>query len=93
MSKLNIVKSKRFDKDVRIAIKRGYDINLLWYVVDMLSNKQVLPLKYRDHKLVGAYDGYRECHIKPNWLLIYKINDKEIKLLLFATGTHSDLFK
>ena len=58
----------------------------------MLRNEQELPEKYHVHLLVGDYEGYRECHIEPDWLLIYKINENILQLTIFRTGTHSDLF-
>ena len=85
--------SNEFKKDYKIAKRRGLNIKLLNEVVEMLANKEELPLKYRDHSLNGKYKGYRECHIQPNWLLIYQKNDKELVLTLVRTGTHSDLLE
>lgn len=92
MNKLTIIKSKRFDHDVRLAKKRGLDLSLLWNVVEKLASCQQLEPKYRDHKLLGTKGNFRECHIRPNWLLIYRIEKGQLELYLFATGTHSDLF-
>ncbi len=61
-------------------------------VLDLLCERQQLPPKYRNHTLTGNYEGHRECHITPDWLLIYKIEDDELLLSLTRTGTHSDLF-
>ena len=85
--------SARFKKDYKTIKKRGYDIRLLEDVLDMLRSEQPLPPKYRDHALVGDYKGHRECHITPDWLLIYKIKNNELTLELTRTGTHSDLFR
>lgn len=72
--------------------KRGLDIRLLDNVIDMLRQGQILDIKYRDHALIGNYEGYRECHIKPDWLLIYYIENDILTLTLADTGSHSDLF-
>ena len=72
--------------------KRGLDIRLLDNVIDMLRQGQTLDIKYRDHALTWNYEGYRECHIKPDWLLIYYIENDILTLTLSDTGSHSDLF-
>ncbi len=87
-----IVVSNKFKKDLKLAGKRGCNLELLNKVVSQLANGETLPEKYKDHNLSGDYAGYRECHIQPDWLLVYKIIDDELLLLLFRTGTHSDLF-
>ena len=92
MSKLRIVPSQKFNRDVKLAIKRGYNIQLLDAVVEMIAEQQLLPPKYKDHKLIGNYSGCRECHITPDWLLIYEISNEELILYLTRTGTHSNLF-
>lgn len=89
---LEIVASNRFRKDLKLAIKRGCKMELLQAVVDQLTTGQQLAEKYRDHPLSGDYSGFRECHITPDWLLIYQAREKELILLLFRTGSHSDLF-
>ncbi len=89
---LEIVLSNRFKKDLKLAKKRGYNLERLDDIVNKLQNQEPLPEKNRDHSLSGDYIGFRECHIQPNWLLIYRIDDEELILLLFRTGTHSDLF-
>ena len=89
---LEIVASNRFNKDLRLAKKRGCDLKRLQTVVDMLANEEVLPEKYRDHMLTGNYHEFRECHIEPDWLLVYRVNKTELMLFLFRTGTHSDIF-
>lgn len=91
MSKYRIVPSAKFKKDLRLAEKRGYDMALLGQVVDILAQGGTLPQKYRDHPLVGDYKGCRECHIAPNWLLVYEIVERDLYLYLTRTGTHSDL--
>ena len=90
--KYEIKLSTRFKKDYKLIQKRGNDINLLKKVVAILANGEQLPEKYSDHALTGNYKGYRECHIEPDWLLIYKIEKELLVLGLTRTGTHSDLF-
>lgn len=89
---LDIRYSTRFKKDYKAIIRRGYNPQLLQDVVTILSNEQLLPPKYKDHNLSGNYEGHRECHITPDWLLIYKIEQDILTLTLTRTGTHSDLF-
>lgn len=89
---LKIVLSNRFKKDLRQAKKRGFKLEKLTAVVNMLARQEPLPEKYRDHNLSGEYHNFRECHVEPDWLLIYRIENKELELFLFRTGTHSDLF-
>lgn len=89
---LNILLSRQFKRDLKSARKRGFDLTELSPIVNMLAEQKTLAPKYRDHKLSGNYDGFRECHIKPDWLLIYRIDEDELELFLFRTGTHSDLF-
>ena len=84
--------STKFQKDLKKVQKRGYDISLLTTVLYILANGESLPQKYKDHNLSGNYKGCRECHITPDWLLIYEILDDELILYLTRTGTHSDLF-
>lgn len=90
---LEVVLSNRFKKDLKLAKKRGCNIELLKEVVDTLAREQKPDDKYRDHELSGDYRGFRECHIEPDWLLIYRIDKNTIELFLFRTGTHSDLFR
>jgi len=89
---LTIRYSTKFKKDYKLVKKRGYDIMLLAEVLDMLCSGQPLPSKYREHNLMGNYEGCRECHITPDWLLIYELAADELILYLTRTGTHSDLF-
>lgn len=89
---LSIVISNQFKKDLKLAKKRGLKINHLKEVIDTLANREPLNKKYRDHNLSGEYSGFRECHIEPDWLLIYRVENRELELFLFRTGSHSDLF-
>ena len=79
-------------KDYKRIVKRGYDMRLLEKVIELLANQKPLPEKNRDHQLSGDYAGCRECHITPDWLLIYEVADEELILYLTRTGSHSDLF-
>ena len=90
--KYGIIATSLFKKDIKLAKKRGYDISLLTCVVDTLAYGLPLSEKYKYHKLVGNYKGCRECHITPDWLLIYEISKNDLILYLTRTGTHSDLF-
>ena len=89
---LELITTTAFRKDLKLAKKRGYDLSLIEVVLDMLLEEQILPERYKDHALVGNYTGFRECHILPDWLLIYSINKSELILTASRTGTHSDLF-
>lgn len=89
---LNIRYSAKFKKDYKTIIKRGYNPILLQKVLEILCTQQPLPPKYKDHSLTGDYSSHRECHITPDWLLIYKIEADTLTLILTRTGTHSDLF-
>jgi len=84
----------QFKKDYKLAIKRGCDPAELQEVITLLANEQPLPEKYRDHALTNSrnYKDMRECHIEPDWLLIYKVYGDMLVLRLIRTGTHSDLF-
>lgn len=92
MTKYLIKPTKKFEKDLRRAKSRGYDISLLSDIVKKLADGESLPPKNRDHMLSGPYGKCRECHITPDWLLIYEISNEELILYLTRTGTHSDLF-
>ena len=83
----------RFQKDLKHIKKRGYDLSLLTEVIKKLSSGEVLPPKNKDHFLTGNFEGCRECHITPDWLLIYEIDNDSLFLYLTRTGTHSDLFR
>ena len=88
---LKLTATTRFQKDLKLCKKRNYDLNLLNQVVDILRIRAILPQKNKDHYLKGNYSDKKECHIMPDWLLIYRIQDDE--LVLERTGTHSDLFR
>ena len=87
-----IVWTARFKKDYKLAMKRNLNINLLDDIIRALSRGETLPEKNKDHELTGNWAGHRECHIQPDWLLIYRIDDDVLVLTLARTGTHSDLF-
>ena len=89
---LTIKYETAFRKDFKRILKRGYNIKLLEEVIEILAEGKKLPEKYRDHSLTGDYKDCRECHITPDWLLIYQISNGELILYLTRTGTHSDLF-
>ena len=88
----DVVWTARFKKDYKLALKRHLNIRLLDDVVRALAKDEILPEKYKDHALIGDYGGYRECHIQPDWLLVYRLEDDVLVLTLFRTGSHSDLF-
>lgn len=89
---LEIIPSNQFKKDLKQARKRGLNMEHLRDVVNTLAGQQKLAPRYRDHGLTGEYRGFRECHVEPDWLLVYRIDEDAIELFLFRTGTHSDLF-
>jgi mRNA interferase YafQ len=89
---LEIVPSSRFRRDLKKAISRGYNKSLLGKVVNALAAEKPLPPKNHDHALIGNFAGCRECHIAPDWLLIYEIDHGALLLYLTRTGTHADLF-
>ncbi|MFT4004133.1 MAG: type II toxin-antitoxin system YafQ family toxin [Lacrimispora sp.] len=89
---LTIKYETTFKKDYKRIVKRGYDIRLFETVIDILANEKPLPPKYKDHDLTGSFTGFRECHITPDWLLIYQVDRQELILYLTRTGSHSDLF-
>ncbi|MCL2736031.1 MAG: type II toxin-antitoxin system YafQ family toxin [Propionibacteriaceae bacterium] len=88
---LALVQTSQFRRDLKKALKRGKDLASLGAVVDALQREKPLPVSNRDHALVGDYAGHRECHIQPDWLLIYRIDHGELILILQRTGTHADL--
>lgn len=91
-TKYTVKYTTAFKKDYKRAIKRGLKMELLEQVVELLSMGKPLPDKNRDHDLSSDWVGHRECHIQPDWLLIYRIKDDVLVLTLARTGTHSDLF-
>lgn len=89
--KYKVQMTSKFKREYKLSIKRGYDIRLIDEVIKMLANDILLPEKYEDHNLTSNWKGYRECHVTPDWLLIYKKEKDKMILLLTRTGTHSDL--
>lgn len=85
--------TNQFKKDLKLAQKQGKNIDKLFSVVSILANGEDLPPKYRDHSLTGNYSGCRECHIEPDWILIYEIDNGLLILMLNRVGSHSELFK
>lgn len=90
---LNIVPSNQFRKDLKLARKRGLPLERLSTVVQTLAMGLPLEDRYRDHALTGNYRSFRECHIEPDWLLVYRVDADDLELFLFRTGTHADLFR
>ena len=91
--KYEIQRTAQFKKDYKLAVKRGCDVSKLQKIIAMLADGETLPEENRDHNLLGKrYAGYRECHIEPDWLLVYKITESVLVLSLYRTGSHSDLF-
>ena len=90
MGRMNVAQTKQFKKDVKRMRKRGKDLEKIKAVIDLLVAGEPLPPKNRDHKLGGNWIGRRDCHVEPDWILIYKLTEDE--LVLERTGTHADLF-
>lgn len=88
----DIVFTSKMKKDVKLMKKRNKNLNLLVDILDKLAHGEVLPPKNKDHQLTGSWQGFRECHIEPDWLLIYRIDNSELILFATSTGSHSDLF-
>jgi mRNA interferase YafQ len=82
--------TKRFERDLKRVKKRGKQLDKLWFLVERLLNNQPLEARHRVHSLSGQWESFRECHIEPDWLLIWR--ETEETLVLVRTGTHSDLF-
>ena len=91
--KYEIKFTNQFKKDLKVAKKQGKDIEKLFEIIEKLANHEPLASKYHDHGLTGKYKGCRECHIDPDWLLIYEIIEDIMVLLLYRVGNHSELFK
>lgn len=89
---LSLKTTTKFKKDYKRMKKQGKDLSLLQMVIDDLLAEKILPEKNRDHALTGNYLGFRECHIQPDWLLIYAVDHGQLVLTASRTGTHSDLF-
>ena len=91
-SKRSVVRSTQFRKDLRRAYKQGKDISLLEQIIELLADDIPLPEKHRDHALQGNWVGHRECHVTPDWLLVYKkTDDGKLLLILVRIASHSDL--
>ena len=84
--------TRQFKRDLKLAKKQGKDLIRLYDVIEQLANGETLDEKYRDHDLKGEYEGSRECHIEPDWLLIYEIQGEVLVLILYRLGSHSELF-
>ncbi len=91
-TKYTVKTTAQFKKDFKLAMKRGLRIELLEDAIAVLAMGGTLPDRNRDHALTGDWVGHRECHILPDWLLVYRIEDEVLVLTLTRTGTHSDLF-
>lgn len=84
--------TSQFKKDLKLAKKQNKDLGKLFEVIDILANGETLDAKYKDHSLTGNYRGTRECHVEPDWLLIYEIRGDVLVLMLYRLGSHSELF-
>ncbi|WP_026396273.1 type II toxin-antitoxin system YafQ family toxin [Acetobacterium malicum] len=84
--------TNQFKKDLKLAKKQGKDIERLYAVIEKLADEELLEQKYRDHDLSGNFKGCRECHVEPDWLLIYEVMDDVLVLMLYRVGSHSTLF-
>lgn len=92
MTRYEVKPSNKFKRDLKRIQKRGYDLRLLNEVLKRLADGKPLAERHRDHALSGDFAGCRECHITPDWLLIYRVEEEQLLLLLLHTGSHSDLF-
>ena len=90
--KLQVKFSNKFKNDLKLVKKQNKNIDKLFIVIEKLANQEKLDDKYRDHSLIGEYKGLRECHIEPDWVLIYYIENNTLTLVLARLGSHSDLF-
>ncbi|MFC2629197.1 type II toxin-antitoxin system YafQ family toxin [Lancefieldella rimae] len=84
--------TNQFKRDLKLAKKQKRDLDKLFEVVNILADGDVLDAKYHDHDLLGNYKGTRECHIEPDWLLVYELRDEVLVLMLYRLGSHADLF-
>ena len=91
--KYQLVETSLFKKTRELAKKRGLDLSLLREPITLLAKGEALPPKYRDHQLQGKLSVFRECHIKGDWLLVYRIIEDKLILSLHSTGTHTDIFE
>lgn len=85
--------TKQFEKDFKRMIKRGKDMEKIKTVMRRLANEEILDTRHRDHKLTGDFEGFRECHIEPDWLLVYRINKRDNSIIFLRTGSHADIFE
>lgn len=90
--KYDVEFTNKFKKELKIANKQNKDLNKLYDVIEKLASGEALDIKYRDHELAGKYKGTRECHIEPDWLLVYEIKDEILVLILYRLNSHSELF-
>lgn len=90
--KYDVEFTNKFKKELKIAKKQNKDLNKLYNVIEKLANGETLEIKYRDHELTGKYKGTHECHIEPDWLLVYEIKDEILVLILYRINSHSELF-
>lgn len=91
--KYDVQFTNQFKKDLKLAKKQNKNLDKLFKVIDILANGETLDAKYKDHNLTGNYSGARECHVEPDWLLIYEIHGDVLVLMLYRLGSHSELFK
>ena len=90
--KYKLVYTKKFEKDIKNLKKQNKDLTELFDVIDVIAKGETLDKKYKDHKLLGDFKNYRECHIENDFLLVYKIEKDKLILILYRTGTHSEIF-
>lgn len=91
--KYDVQFTSRFKRDLKLAKKQNKNLDKLFTVIDILANGGTLDAKYKDHELVGNYKGTRECHVEPDWILIYEIHNDVLVLILYRLGSHAGLFK
>lgn len=91
--KYEVIFTNQFKKDLKLAKKQSKKLDKLFSVIELLANGEALDAKYKDHALTGDYRGTRECHIEPDWLLVYEIRNELLVLMLYRLGSHSELFK
>ncbi len=89
---LKVKTTNKFEKDFELMIRQGKDIEKLKIIMRMLVREESLDRRHRDHTLTGSYISHRECHVEPDWLLVYKVDIKEQTITFVRTGSHSDLF-
>ena len=90
--KYDVQFTSQFKKDLKLAKKQHKNLDKLFSIINTLANGETLNAIYKDHDLMGNYKGTRECHIEPDWLLVYEIKDDVLVLMLYRLGTHSELF-